>query len=71
MLDMVDSHGIVSFLNKLDLANKALFPLGSLLLSFHEQMYIIIRKFVSIAENKIYQQRSDKLREMEAPWLTR
>ena len=70
-LDLVDGLGIVSFLNNLDRANKALFLLGGLLLPFQKQMCIMICKFVSIAVYKIYQLRLAKLREMEAPWLTR
>ena len=69
-LDLVDGPGIVSFLNNLDRASKALFLLGGLLLPFQKQMCIMIRKFVSIAVYKIYQLRLAKLREMEAPWLT-
>ena len=70
-LDLVDGPGIVPFLNNLDRANKALFLLGGLLLPFQKQISIMIRKFVSIAVFKIYQLRLAKLREMEAPWLTR
>ena len=71
MLDLVDGPVIVSFLDNLDHANKALFLLGALLLPFQKQMCIMIRKFVSVAVYKIYQLRLAKLREMEAPWLTR
>ena len=70
-LDLVDGPGIVSFLNNLDHANKALFLLGGLLLPFQKQMCIMICKFVSLAVYKIYQLRLAKLREMEAPWLTK
>ena len=66
-LDLVDGPGIVSFLNNLDRASKALFLLGGLLLPFQKQMCIMIRKFVSVAVYKIYQLRLAKLREMEAP----
>ena len=52
-LDAVDGPGIVSFLNSLDRANKDLFLLGGLLLSFQKQMCIMIRKFVSVAVCKI------------------
>ena len=54
-LDLVDGPGIISFLNNLDRANKALFLLGGLLLPFQKQMCIIIRKFASVAVYKIYQ----------------
>ena len=37
-LDVIDGPGIVSFLNSLDRANKALFFLGSVLLPFQKQM---------------------------------
>ena len=70
-LNEVDGPGIVSLLNNLDCANKALFLLGRLLLPFQKQMCIMIRKFVSVAVYKINQLRLAKLREMEAPWLTR
>ena len=48
-LDVVDGHGNVSFLNNLDRANKALLLLGGLLFPLQKQMYIMIRKFVSVA----------------------
>ena len=67
-LDVVDDPAIVSFLNNLNRANKAL---GGLLLPFQKQMCIMIRKFVSIAVYKIYQLRLARLCEMEALWLTR
>ena len=54
-LDLVDGPGIVSFLNNLDRANKALFLLGGLLLPFQKQMCIMICKFVIVAVYKMYQ----------------
>ena len=65
-LDAIDGPGIVSFLNNLDRANKALFLVGGLLLPFHKEMCIINRKFVSVAFYKIYHLRTAKLHEMEA-----
>ena len=70
-LDVVDGLGIVSLLNNLERANKAVFLLGGLLLPFQKQMCIMIRKSVSIAVCNIYQLRLAKLCEMEVPWLTR
>ena len=63
------SPGIVSLLNNLGCANKALFLLGGLLLPIQKQMCIMIRKFVSVAVYKIYQLRLAKLRGRRPPGL--
>ena len=52
-LDVVDVPGIVSFLNNLNRANKALLLLGSLFFLFQKQMCIMIRKFIGVVVKNI------------------
>ena len=65
-----DGTFICSFLSNLDQNNKILFLLGGLPLPFQVETSIMIRRFVSSAAGKICKIRTDKLSELEAPWLT-
>ena len=69
LLNPTDSTFICSFLNNLDQSNKIPFLLGGLPVPFEEEIYIIIRRFVTSAVGKICKIRTDKLRGQEAPWL--
>ena len=58
-----------SFLENLDRKHKTMFLLGGLSLTFDSKTTTIEKKFVSTAVGKIYKIRSDKLRDLEAPWI--
>ena len=65
------THGtfICSFLSNLHQNNKLLLLLGGLPLRFEVETSIMVRCFVSSAVGKICKIQTDKLRELEAPWL--
>ena len=65
-----DGTFICSFLRNPDQNNKILELLGGLPLPSEVEIFIMIRRFVSSAVGKICKLRTDKLRQLEAPWLT-
>ena len=69
LLNPTDGTFICSFLSNLDQNNKILFLLGGLSLPFEVETSKMIRRFVSSAVGKICKIRTDKLSELEAPWL--
>ena len=66
MLHVVDGMLIVSFIRNLDRHQKCLLLLGRLDLPFEAIVVTTIIKLISSAVTNIY-----KLRELEAPWLSR
>ena len=69
-LDPVDGDQIVDFITNLDQQNKMLLLLGGLQLPFDDLTANSIKRFVAAAFGKIYKIRTEKLRELGAPWLT-
>ena len=65
----LENISIFSFLVNLDRKHKTMFLLGGSSLPFDSKTTTIVKKFVSIAVGKIYKIRSNKLRDLEAPWL--
>ena len=65
----VESNSMFSFLVNLDRKHKTMFLLGGLSLPFDSKTSTIVKRFVSTAVCKIYRIRSNKLRDLEAPWL--
>ena len=65
----LESNSMFSFLVNLDRKHKTMFLLGGLSLPFDSKTTTIVKKFVSTAVGKIYKIRSNKLRDLEAPWL--
>ena len=59
----------VGFSVNLDRKHKTMFLLGGLSLPFDSKTTTIVKRFVSTAVGKIYKLRSNKLRDLEAPWL--
>ena len=51
------------------LRRKVLLMLGGLSLPFDNATAILIKRFNSLAVGKIFKLYTDKLRELEAPWL--
>ena len=59
-----------SFLENLDRKHKTMILLGGSSLTFDSKTATIVKRFVSTAAvSKMYKIRSDKLRDLEAPWL--
>ena len=64
-----ESNFMFSFLENLDRKHKDVFLLGGLSSPFNSKTTTIVKRFVSTAVGKIYKIRSDKLRDLEAPWF--
>ena len=65
-----DEVYICNFITNLDRHDKVLLLLGGLVLLFDSETNIQINIFISSAVGKIYNLRQERLRELEAPWLT-
>ena len=65
-----DGSRMSDFLVNLEQRQKALVLIGCLPLPFDSVTIIMITRFVASAVGKIYKLRTDKLRELEAPWIT-
>ena len=63
-----DGIQIANFIKKLDRRHMLL--VGGLSLLFDNETTTLIKKFISSAVGKIYKLRTEKLHELEAPWLT-
>ena len=70
-LNVADGMLIVSFIRNLDRHQKCLLLLGRLDLPFEAIVVTTIIKFISSAVAKIYKLRTARLRELDAPWLSR
>ena len=68
--NQTDGVYICNFITNLDRHNKVLLLLGGLALPFDSETKIQINRFISSAVGKIYKLRQERLRELEAPWLT-
>ena len=60
----------IDFSNNLDDMKRILFLLGGLSLPFDHETSLLIRRFIASAVGKICKIRFEKLRELEAPWLS-
>ena len=69
-LNPVDGDQIVDFITSLHQHNKMLLLLGGLLLPFDDLTANSIKIFVAAAVGTIFKIRTEKLRELGAPWLT-
>ena len=63
----IDGAQIASFINSLDIQQKALLLLGGLRLPFHRATATLTTRFLSTAVSKIYRTRLECLRELRAP----
>ena len=68
--DYIDGRQISEFIDKLDQHQKALLPLGCLPLPFDTATVTMITQFIVAAVEKMYKLRAERLRELEAPWLS-
>ena len=64
-----DGSHVSSFLTNLDQHNKALMLVGCLPLPFDSVTVTVLTRFVASAVGKIYKLCTERLRELEAPWL--
>ena len=65
----LDGTQICSFIRNLDGDSKVLLLLGGLPLPFDNATAILIKGFISSAVGKIFKLHTNKLRELEVPWL--
>ena len=63
----LDGTQICNFISNLDGDSKVLLLLGGL--PFDNATAILIKRFISSAVGKIFKLHTNKLRELEAPWL--
>ena len=64
-----DGSQISAFIKNLDQESKVLLLLGCLHPPFDSMTLTVITRFVASAVGKIYELRTERLRELEAPWL--
>ena len=64
-----DGIQIANFIKNLNLKNKVMLLVGGLSLPFENQTTTLAKKFVSSVVGKLYKLCTEKLRELEAPWL--
>ena len=66
----IDGIQISNFIKKLDRQHTVTLLVGGLSLPFDNKTTTLIKRLISSAVGKIYKLRPEKLRELEAPWLT-
>ena len=69
--NQTDGITMSDFITNLDPHKKVLLLLGGLSLPFDDASVVLIKRFVASAVGKIHKLRTAKLRELEAPWLTK
>ena len=69
--NQTDGITMSDFITNLDPHKKVLLLLGGLSLLFDDASVVLIKRFVASAVGKIHKLRTTKLRELEAPWLTK
>ena len=66
-----DRVNICQFIDNLDYHQKVLLLLVGLCLPFDNVTNTLIKRFIAAAVGKIHKFRRERLRELEAPWLTK
>ena len=66
----IDGAQIANFINSLDRQQKAISLLGGLRLSFDQATVTLTARFLSTAVSKIYRIRLERLRELQALYLS-
>ena len=66
----VDADNIIQFILNLDKSSKTMLLIGCLPLSLDSLTVSVIIRSIASALSKIYKIRKNKLRELEAPWLS-
>ena len=67
----IDGPQIFYFIHHLNQRNKVLLLLGGLQLPFDRESVTLITRLICSAVNKVFHLRKEKLRELEAPWLSK
>ena len=67
----IDGPQIFYFIHHLNQRHKVLLLLGGLQLPFDRESVTLIKRFICSAVNKVFHLRKEKLRELEAPWLSK
>ena len=67
----IDGPQIFDFIHHLNQWNKVLLLLGGLQLRFDRESVTLILRFICSTVNKVFHLRKEKLRELEAPWLSK
>ena len=71
MSNQADGVNICQFIDDLDRHHKVLLFLGGLCLPFDNVTKTLIKRFIAAAIGKIHNLRLERLRELEAPRLTK
>ena len=71
MSNQADGVNICQFIDNLDRHHKVLLLLGGLCLPFDNATNTVIKRFIAAAIGKLHKLRQERLREQEAPWLTK
>ena len=71
MSNQADGVNICQFIDNLDRHHKVLLLLGGLCLPFNNVTNTLIKRCIAAALGKIHKLRQERLRELEAPWLTK
>ena len=66
----IDKRQVSEFIAKLDRHQKALLLLECLPLPFDSATVTMVTRFIAAAVGKIYKLHAERLRELEAPWLS-
>ena len=69
--NQADGVNICRFIDNLDCYHKVLLLLGGLCLPFNNVTNTLITRFIAATVGKIHKLRRERLRELEAPWLTK
>ena len=71
MSNQADGVDICQFIDNLDRHHKVLLLLGGLCLPFENVTNTLVKRFIAAAIGKIHKLRRGRLRELDAPWLTK
>ena len=71
MSNQANGVNIRQFIDNLDRHHKALLLLGGLCLPFDNVTNTLIKRFITAAVGTIHKLLRERLRELEAPWLTK
>ena len=71
MSNQADGVNICQFIDNLGRHQKVLLLLGGLRLPFDNVTNTLIKRFIAAAIGRTHKLRRERLRELEAPWLTR
>ena len=69
--NQADGVNVCQFIDNLDRHHKVLLLLGGLCLPFDNVTNTLIKRFTVAAVSKVHKLRPERLRELEAPWLTK